>query len=86
LNYTPILVTLDTVWARGLLPRDAIWVMPFVLLLNLLSAVIMYEVVKKRMYRQLLVLFVPAELEVKYLQEFGGVTLFLGFAKLCMCF
>lgn len=58
-----ILTAADILWERNVLSRAAPWVMPCLLIVNLLAAALIYELVEKRMHRIILSRFLPRKLQ-----------------------
>lgn len=54
-----LLVIMDIVWKREMMPRGAWWMLPFLLIVNLLTAAVMYELVEKNMHKKFLEWFLP---------------------------
>jgi len=65
-----ILVVFDTLSKRGVVQPDALWVMPILLLFNLILAAVMYEFLEKRMHKMVLAWLMPArKLQPNVLEE-----------------
>jgi peptidoglycan/LPS O-acetylase OafA/YrhL len=58
-----LLAAVDVLWERNALPRAALWVMPTLLITNLIAAALMYELVEKRMHKAILSRFLPRKLQ-----------------------